>query len=117
MKTLLLTISTTALLLVGQSAMALEQISSENGYDTAARNGRISEAATNQLDMVFAANKASTGFEHISSENGYDAAVKNGWVSTETASAIDLGLMKASFKTGASVDTSDVTSIDYLSKS
>lgn len=45
MKTLLLTISTTALLLIGQSAMALEQISSENGYDSAFKNGRVSEAS------------------------------------------------------------------------
>ena len=44
MKTLLITISTTALLLIGQSAMALEQISSENGYDPAFKNGRVSEA-------------------------------------------------------------------------
>jgi len=43
MKTLLLTLSTTALLLIGQSTMALEQINSENGYDPAARNGRVSE--------------------------------------------------------------------------
>ncbi len=43
MKNLLLTISTTALLLIGQSAMALEQINSENGYDSAFKNGRISE--------------------------------------------------------------------------
>jgi len=52
MKTLLLTISTTALLLIGSSAMALEQINTENGYDPMARNGRVSEAYLAELPIA-----------------------------------------------------------------
>ena len=60
MKTLLLTISTTALILAGQSAMALEQINTENGYDPMARNGRVSETYLAELPVASFKNDNST---------------------------------------------------------
>jgi len=64
MKFLLLTIiSTTALLLIGQSVMALEQINSENGYDPAARNGRVSSETTTtgtSLESIIASFRTNT---------------------------------------------------------
>lgn len=119
MKTQLLTISTVALLLIAQSASAFEQISSENDYDPAYRNGWVSAESASQLNRVSPApvRQASTSFDQINSESGYDPAYRNGWVSAETASAINLDLMKASFRT----DTvemrgqfEDIFSIHYL---
>ena len=43
MKNTLLTISALTLLLAGQSAMAVEQTSSENGFDAAFNNGWIDQ--------------------------------------------------------------------------
>ena len=54
MKTQLLTISAISLLLLGQSAMAFEQINSENGYDAAFQNGWVSPetVAADAMDLV-----------------------------------------------------------------
>ncbi len=122
MKTLLLTLSATSLLLLGQSAMAFEQISSENGYDAAFQNGWVDSSTQAQsLDIFkpYYQAKSSIGFEQVSSENGYDAAFRNGWVSPETIAADSMDIVKTSFKTnpetmGAS-RFEDVLSIDYLS--
>ena len=121
MKTQLLTISTVALLLIGQSAMAFEQINSENDYDSAYRNGWVSASTAHNLDRVTAhvSQPSSTGFEQINNENDYDTAYSNGWVSPETRSAIYMDDMKASFKSN-SIDMrgqfEDVLSINYLTK-
>ncbi len=99
MKKILLTISATALLFIGQSASAFEQINSENGYDTAFSNGWVSADTASKLDLVAPAYRStpSTGFEQVNAENGYDAAFSNGWVSRETAST-NLDLVKPSYK-------------------
>lgn len=53
MKKILLTISATTLLIIGQSATAFEQLNSENGYDPAFHNGWVSpESASANLDLV-----------------------------------------------------------------
>ncbi|HIO96638.1 MAG TPA: hypothetical protein EYG71_01765 [Leucothrix sp.] len=120
MKTLLLTISATALLLLGQSAMAFEQINAENGYDSSFRNGWVNEPTAYNLDLFKPAytSRSSNGFEQINSENGYDVAFRNGWVSPETAQETNLDLMKASFR-NSTVDMfgqyEDATSINYIS--
>ena len=119
MKTQLLTISTVALLLIGQSAMAFEQVSNENGYDSAYRNGWVSAETARSLDVVtaHASQPSSTGFEQVNSENGYDAAYRNGWVSPETKSAIYMNDMKASFRsstTDMNGQFEDSLSINYL---
>lgn len=61
MKTQLLTMSTFALLLFGQSAMALEHVNSENGYDSAFRNGWVeTTSSTTNLDMMKASYRSQT---------------------------------------------------------
>ena len=118
MKTQLLTITATALLILSQSASAFEQINSENAYDSAYKNGWISAETASNLDQVFASNRSqsSMGFEQVNAENGYDAAYRNGWISPETASAINLDMMKASFRsdvTDMSGQFEDSLSINY----
>ena len=121
MKAQLLTISTVALLLIGQSAMALEHINSENGYDPAFRNGWVDASTASNLDMVKPSyqSQPSKGFEHINSENGYDPAFRNGWVSPETSSAGNLDIMKPSYRSNDAVDMNgryvDPFSINYIS--
>ena len=119
MKHLLLTISATALLLVGQSTTAFEQINSENGYDAAFSNGWVSADTASKLDIVVPAYRSSpsNGFEQVNSENGYDTAFSNGWVSPGTASA-NLDLVKPSFRSIPSDrqgQFADVLSINYIS--
>jgi len=120
MKTQLLTISAVALLLIGQSASAFEQINSESGYDSAYRNGWVSPETASKLDLVTASNfsQPSTGFEQINSESGYDAAYNNGWISPETASAISFDSMRVSFRSDVVTDMrgqfEDALSINYL---
>ena len=120
MKTQLLTISAVALLLIGQSASAFEQINSESGYDSAYRNGWVSPETASNLDRVSASHfsQSSTGFEQINSESGYDAAYRNGWISPETASAHSLNSLRVSFRTVEEIDMrgqfEDVFSINYL---
>ncbi len=121
MKTQLLTISTLALLFIGQSAMAFEQINNENGYDSAYRNGWVSASTQSSLDAVSASytnQPSSAEFEQVNNENGYDSAYRNGWVSAESLSSINLDLMKASFRSDVSEDMhgsfKDALSINYL---
>jgi len=121
MKTQLLTISTFAILLAAQSAMAFEQINPENGYEPALHNGWVVDASTDKgLDMLkasYVSQSSTIGFEQINSENGYDAAFRNGWVSPETSSA-SLDLMTASYRSEPADmigQFEDTFSINYLS--
>ena len=120
MKAQLLTISTVALLFIGQSAMAFEQINNESGYDNAYRNGWVSPSTASNLNMVkasYVSQSPSTGFEQINNENGYDASYRNGWVSPETASSISMNSMKASFRSSTTDmrgQFEDSLSINYL---
>ncbi len=122
MKTQLLTISAISLLLLGQSAMAFEQVNSENGYDAAFQNGWVDSSTQAQSLDIFKPSyqvKSSIGFEQVNSENGYDAAYRNGWISPETVAADAMNLVKTSFRSNPEMmDNSrfeDATSIDYLS--
>jgi hypothetical protein len=122
MKTQLLTISAISLLLLGQSAMAFEQINSENGYDAAFQNGWVDSSTKSQSLELFKASyqaKSSIGFEHVNTENGYDAAFRNGWVSPETVAADAMDLVKTSFRSNPETMSNsrfeDATAIDYLS--
>ncbi len=120
MKTQLLTISAISLLLLGQSAMAFEQINSENGYDAAFQNGWVNSSTQAQNLDVFKASyqaKSSIGFEQVNTENDYDAAFRNGWVSPETVATMNL--VKTSFRSSPEMlgnsRFEDATSINYLS--
>jgi len=122
MKTQLLTISAISLLLLGQSAMAFEQINTENGYDAAFQNGWVDSSTKAQSLDVFKASyqaRSSIGFEQVNSENGYDAAFRNGWVSPETLAADSMNLVKTSFRSNPEMMSNsrfeDSTSIDYIS--
>ncbi len=122
MKTQLLTMSAISLLLLGQSAMAFEQINSENGYDAAFHNGWVDSSTQAQSLDIFKPSyqaKSSIGFEQVSSENGYDAAYRNGWVSPETVATDAMDLVKTSFRskpeTMGNSRFEDAASIDYLS--
>jgi len=124
MKTQLLTISAISLLLLGQSAMAFEQINSENGYDAAFQNGWVDSSTKAQSLDIFKASYQTTssiGFEQINTENGYDAAFRNGWVAPETLEADAMNLVKTSFRSNSEMMSNsrfeDATSRDYLSKS
>jgi hypothetical protein len=119
MKTLLVTISATTLLLLGQSAMAFEQINNENSYNSAYSNGWVSESSQDKFDMVKPAyvSQSSNVFQQINNENDFEAAYSNGWVSPETAAEANLDLMKASYRSDT-VDMigrfEDSLSINYL---
>ena len=122
MKTQLLTISAISLLLLGQSAMAFEQINSENGYDAAFQNGWVDSSTQAQSLDIFKASyqaKSSIGFEQVNTENGYDAAFRNGWVAPETVAADAMDLVKTSFRSNPEMLGNsrfvDTFSINYLS--
>ncbi len=122
MKTRLLTISAISLLFLGQSAMAFEQVNSENDYDVAFQNGWIDSSTQAQSLDIFKPSyqvKSSIGFEQVNFENGYDAAYRNGWVSPETVAADAMNLVKTSFRSNPEMMDNnrfeDATSIDYLS--
>ena len=122
MKTRLLTISAISLLFLGQSAMAFEQVNSENDYDVAFQNGWIDSSTQAQSLDIFKPSyqvKSSIGFEQVNFENGYDATYRNGWVSPETVAADAMNLVKTSFRSNPEMMDNnrfeDATSIDYLS--
>ena len=79
MKTQLLTISAFAILLAGHSAMAFEQTNSENGYDSAFRNGWVNSADTVNLDVM----KASYRNQMSSEQSNFEDTLSIDYISNK----------------------------------